>query len=97
MQGTPVGVALTRTVYSSLSSSQELVLNEKTKFIRCYATAKDVYLRWGDQNCNSSTFDEVIPAGQIIDLIVPFIDGVRINYVNFIERDASAGLVVIEK
>ena len=97
MQTTPVGLALTRTVYSSLSSSQELALHEKTGFIRCYATTKDVYLRWGNQDCNSSTFDEVIPAGQIVDLVVPSIDGARIDYVNFIERAASAALVVIEK
>jgi hypothetical protein len=98
MQITPKGVALMRTVVSSLSTSQEIILNTSTKFLRCYALTQDVYLRWGIENCNAQTFDEVIPAGQVVDVAVPDDKlGNRFTAVNFIERSASASLIVIEK
>ena len=93
MQITPRGVALTRTVNASISSSTEITLHENTTFLRCYAVSQDVYLRWGIENCNASTFDEVIPAGQIVDLAVPD----DFTAFNVIERVAGATLIVIEK
>lgn len=93
MQITPRGTALARTVNSSLSSSVEITLHADTTFLRIYALSQDVYLRWGIENCNASTFDEVIPAGQVVDLAVP--DG--FNAFNVIERTTSATIIVIEK
>jgi hypothetical protein len=98
MQMTPRGVALARTVNSSLSSSSEITLNTATTFLRCYAISQDVYLRWGIENVNASTFDEIIPAGQVVDLVIP-VDKYGVTYTafNVIERTASATIIVIEK
>ena len=93
MQITPRGTALARTVNSSLSSSVEITLHADTTFLRIYALSQDVYLRWGIENCNASTFDEVIPAGQICDFFIP----ASITAINLIERTASATVIVIEK
>lgn len=98
MQITPKGVALTRTVVSSLATSQEITMNTNTTFVRLYALTQDVYLRWGIENCNASTFDEVIPANQILDVAVPEdSNGVKFTAFNVIERTSSATLIVIEK
>ena len=98
MQVTPRGTALARTVNSSLSTSQEIVLQTATVFLRVYALSQDVYLRWGIEDVNANTFDEVIPAGQVVDLMVPFDkDGVKFTHVNLIERTTSATVIVIEK
>ncbi len=98
MQITPQGTAITRTVNSSISSSTEIQLNANTTFLRCYATSQDVYLRWGIEDCNASTFDEIIPAGQIVDLAVPVDSaGARFGYLNVIERSSAATIVIIEK
>lgn len=98
MQITPRGVSLARTVNSSISSSAEITLQANTVFLRCYALSQDVYLRWGIEDCNSNTFDEVIPAGQVVDLMVPFDrSGAKFTAVNVIERISSAAIIVIEK
>lgn len=98
MQITPRGVALTRTVDASISSSTEITLNANTTFVRCYAIDKDVYLRWGIEDCNESTFDEIIPAGQVVDLAVPTdSSGAKHRYFNVIERVAGATFIAIEK
>lgn len=98
MQITPRGVALARSVNGSLSTSQEITLQTNTKFLRCYALSQDVYLRWGIENCNANTFDEVIPAGQVVDLVVPDDEfGTKFTAVNVIERTSSATIIVIEK
>lgn len=98
MQITPKGTALARTVNASLSSSVEITLQASTTFVRCYATSQDVFLRWGIENANASTFDEVIPAGQVVDLAVP-VDkyGTKFTALNLIERTASGTIIVIEK
>jgi hypothetical protein len=98
MQVTPKGTALARSVNSSLSSSVEITLQTNTKFIRCYALSQDVYLRWGIENCNALTFDEVIPVGQVVDLAVPVDEvGVKFTALNVIERTSSASIIIIEK
>ena len=93
MQLTPSSTALARTVDASVSSSTEITLNASTKFIRVYAIDKDVYLKWGTDDVTASNFDEVIPANQIVDLVVP----VSQTAINLIERAASATVIVIEK
>jgi len=98
MQITPKGVALARTVNASLSSSIEITLNTATVFIRCYAISQDIYLRWGIEDANASLFDEIIPAGQVVDLSIPFDqNGNKFAAFNVIERTASATIIVIEK
>lgn len=98
MQITPRGLALARTVDSTISTSTEITLQPTTKYLRLYATSQDVYLRWGIEDCNENTFDEIIPAGQVVDLMVPDdIRGVRSTAINVIERASGATIVVIEK
>lgn len=98
MQITPRGTALARSVNGSISTSVEITLNTNTNFLRCYALSQDVYLRWGIEDCNANTFDEVIPAGQVVDLQVPFDRyGVKFTAFNIIERTTSATVIIIEK
>lgn len=93
IQLSPSVVALEQTLDTSISSSTEITLNSKTSIIRFYATGQDVWLKWGTADVTSSNFDEVIPVGQIVDLVVPK----SISAVNLIQRAATAQIVVIEK
>ena len=98
MQITPKGTALQRTVDASISASTEVELHADTTFLRCYAITEDIYFRWGIEDCNANTFDEVIPAGQIVDLSVPVdSQGVKFTHFNVIERVSGATIIVVEK
>ena len=93
LQLTPDVVALARTVDSTISSSTEITLNKATSILRVYAITKDVYLKWGTDDVTAANFDEVIPAGQILDFLVP--NGQ--TAINLIEREAGSTVIVIEK
>lgn len=93
LQLTPSVAALARTLDATISASTEIVLNTATTYLEVYAIAKDVYLKWGADDVTASNFDEVIPAGQIREFIVP--DGS--TAINLIEREAGATVIVIEK
>lgn len=93
MMLTPDVVALARTVDNTISSSTEITLNVATTYVRVYAIAKDIYLKWGTDDVTASNFDEVIPAGTMQDFLVP--DGK--TALNVIEREASATCIIIEK
>jgi len=98
VQITPRSVALARTVDATISASTEITLNASTTYLRVYAYDKDVYMKWGTADVTAANFDEVIPANQICDFYVPIESGSTLyTAVNFIERSATAGLVVIEK
>ena len=98
VQLTPAKTALAVTVDATISASTEITLNVLTTFIRVYAMDKDVYLKWGTADVTASTFDEVIPANQIVDLYVPTNNGTTLyTAINLIERVATAGIIVIEK
>ena len=90
---TPDVVALARTVDDTISASAEITLNKQTSIIRVVVAAKDVYLKWGTANVTAANFDEIIQADTYMDFLVPE----NITAVNFIERAATATLVVIEK
>ena len=85
--------ALARDIDASISASTEFTLNKAAKFIQVYAIAKDIYLKWGTTDVTTSNFDEVIPAGQIRNLLIPL----AITAVNVIEREASATVIIIQK
>lgn len=90
--------ALARTVSSSISASTEITFNASTTLIRVYASTKDVYLKWGIDNVEASNFDEIIPAGEVIDFAIPLqADGTPYTAINVIQREATATVVVIEK
>jgi hypothetical protein len=93
LQITPDVVALARTVDATISTSTEITLNVETTMLRVYAIAQDVYLKWGTDDVDATNFDEVIPAGQIVDLKVP--NGQ--TAINLIERASAATVIVIEK
>ncbi len=103
-QLTPPSIALARTVDATISASTEITLNAATTFLRVYAIDKDVYMKWGAADVTASNFDEVIPANQICDFFVPIDEttstpSVPVFYtaVNFIERAATGGIIIIEK
>jgi hypothetical protein len=85
--------ALSRLVDSSLNTTTEVTLHKATSFLEVYAVAKDIYLTWGTEDATASNFDAIIPAGQVRFFGVP--NGV--TAVNFIEREASATLILVEK
>ena len=89
----PAKPAIFRTVDATISSSTEITLKGNTTIIRVYAISKDVYLKWGTDDVTASNFDEVVPANQIVDLVVP----TGQSAINLIEREASATVIVIEK
>lgn len=98
IQLAPSGVALQQTVNSTLSSAQTITFNASSVFLRCYATSQDVYLKWGTTAVTSSNFDDIIPAGQIVDFFIPLQStGVRYTACTLIERSASASIVAIER
>jgi hypothetical protein len=92
LQLSPAKAALARTVDATISTTTQIVLNAATSFLRVYAINKDVYLKWGTTAVDATNFDQVIPAGQIVDLVPPD----ETTAVNLIEREASATVIVIE-
>lgn len=92
LQLSPSVAAKARTLDASISASTEITLNTATSYIKVYAIAKDVYLKWGTADVTASNFDQVIPAGQVVDLLVPD----NTTAINLIEREASATVIVLE-
>jgi hypothetical protein len=88
----PSRVALARTVDDTISASTEITFNAATTFIRCYAATQDVYLKWGTDDVTASNFDQVLPAGQIVDLVPP----TGTTALNIIERTATASCIILE-
>ena len=95
---TPSAIATARTVDATISSSTQVDFAATSTFIRVYALAQDIYMKWGTTAVTASNFDEVIPANQICDFYIPIqSSGVIYPSATFIERTATAGLIVIEK
>jgi hypothetical protein len=97
----PARVALASTVDASVSGSTEITLNAATTFIRVYAKSQDVYMKWGTTDVTASNSDAIIPAGQIVDFVLPVNQGALplgtlYTAVNFIEETAGAKLTVYE-
>lgn len=96
----PGGVSLGR-LTKALTTSHYHVLNASTIIIRVYAIAKDVFLKWaatGEDYCNDGNFDEVIPAGQYIDLAVPYkTNGAKYAAIQVVGRESGSTVIVIEK
>lgn len=93
---TPIATALARTV-QTVDAAIVVALNSETTVLRVYAISKDVYLRWGTSDqayATSENFDEVIPAGQIIDYAVP-LGG--FTHVSFVGRASGGTVVAVEK
>lgn len=98
MQLTPSSVALGQLVTSSISASTTRNLTAGTSLLRAYAVNQDVFLKWGATAVTSSNFDEVIPANQVVDLVVPRDStGALFTTIRVIERAATATLILVEK
>lgn len=97
---TPTGTAKARTV-QALTTSFYIALNSATTILRVYAIAKDVYLHWatsGEDYCTAVNFDEVIPAGQYIDLAIPNkVNGAKYTAIQVVGRESGSTVIVIEK
>lgn len=97
---TPRGVTLARTV-KALTSSFKIDLNSRTMMIKVYAIAKDVYLKWANTDedyVTAENFDEVIPAGQVLELMIPNkLDGTLFSKVQLVGRESGSTCIVIEK
>ncbi len=98
-QLTPQAIATARTVDATVDSSTQIDFNAASTFLRVYATIQDVYLKWGTTAVTSSNFDEVVPAGQIVDFFIPTVAATGVLYPSctVIARTAGAAVVVIEK
>lgn len=100
VQLTPTGTAKVRTV-KALTTSFYIALNSTTTVLRVYAIAKDVYLHWatgGEDYCTAQNFDEVIPAGQYIDLAIPNkTNGAKYAAIQVVGRESGSTVIVIEK
>lgn len=99
LQLTPSTTALGRLVSASISSSTIRDLTAGTSMIRVYAIDKDIYLKWGSTAVDATNFDEVIPANQVVDLVVPKNPATNalFNTIRVIERAATATIILIEK
>lgn len=96
-QLTPAKVALGRVVQTPTTSTTRN-LTAGTTIIRCYSKTQDSYLKWGSTTVDATNFDEVIPAGQIVDLVVPRDSvGVRFTTIRTLEVTSGATLTIIEK
>lgn len=93
-----MGVAVARNVDTSISGSTEFTLDTSTRLLRCIGIAQDTYLKWGTDDVTASNFDQVIPAGQIVDLPIPnqTDSGDKFTAYNVIERVSGAGFIGIE-
>ena len=94
----PAVPALEETYDTTISASTEITLNASTTMIRIVAGGEAVMLKWGTSDASTSDFDQVIPDGAIVDLVIPVDSTTGIIYtaINVIERTTTAWVVVLE-
>lgn len=85
----------------ALVASSLITLNANTRFVKVYAVAQDVYLKWAENDtdwCTGANFDEVIISGSQRVFAVPVhTDGVSFTRIMLVGRVAGSTVVVIEK
>jgi len=98
---TPAKPAVAVTYDATVSSSTEITLNAATTLIEVGAIDKAILLRWGTSDASTTAFDEVIPANTVRQFFIPVNPAsathALFTAVNFIEEQATARLVCIEK
>lgn len=99
VQITPAVASLAKTYDETISSSTEITLNTATTFIEVTAMAEGVFLKWGTADVTNANFDEYIAKDSTRQYYVPVDTSTNAKYtaVNFLQRAATALLVVIEK
>jgi len=99
IQIVPSVVALAQTYDVTVSASTEITLNTNTSFIEVTAGDEGIMLKWGTSDVTTSNNDEYIAKDTTRQYVVPTDSstGSLFTAVNFIERVASAFLVVVEK
>lgn len=95
----PSSATLAQGVNASISSSATLAITAGATILRIYAVDKDIFLKWGSTTVSSSNFDEVIPANQICDLVIPIETQPSTLYTTcrVIERAATATMIYTQK
>jgi len=71
-------------------------IHAEATILRVYAVTKDAYIKWasGDQDyATAQNFDEVIPAGQVVDFGVPS----GFSHVSFVGRESGGTVIVTQK
>ncbi len=96
---TPAVVALNAYIDDTIDTTSEKNITAGASFIRFYATVQDVLLSWGTDDASTTNFDEVIPAGAVVDLVIPKQPDTKNRFTafNVISRAAGGGILVIEK
>jgi len=95
VQLSPAGPALARQIVGTLNANVAVTLDASTRFIRMYTKSQDVYMHWGTA-ATSANFDEYLPSGQVIDLVVPRGNS-DYGTINFLEAAASGTVVLVQK
>lgn len=95
----PAKTALSQGVNSSISSSTTLAITAGATILRIYAVDKDILLKWGSTAVTTSNFDEVVPANQICDFVIPVetLPDVLYTTCRVIERSATATMIYTQK
>ena len=93
VQITPPVVALEETYDTTISSSTEITLNTGATFIEVSAIDEGIFMKWGTADVTNSDFDEYIPKNSTRQFFIPESE----TAVNFLQRAATAILVMIEK
>ncbi len=96
---TPAKQALSGTVNASISSSATLDVTLGASILRVYPADKDAFLKWGTTAVTTGNFDEILPANQVVDLVIPVdpTTGLRFTTTRVIERSATSTLIVSQK
>lgn len=92
IQLTPNTTSKAVTVDSTISSATSVALNQDTTLIEVTALNYGVYMKYA-AGVSASSFDEFIAPGMTRHFLRP--EGV--STISFIEKDASATIIVIEK
>lgn len=97
-------VALARDI-AVVTSSHHVAFDPDSRWIRVFAVAKDVYLKWAYSDvdyCNATNFDEMIIEDSYLDLKIPVQEtgddiGTLFTGIQLVGRESGASAVVIEK
>ena len=89
----PTGEAIARVYDATISASTALTFDTTTKIIEVTAIDKGIFMNWGTTAASSTVFDNFIPQNTSRQFIVPS----NVTAATFIEEQATARIVVLEK
>jgi hypothetical protein len=84
-----------------ITQSSHFTLNALTTLLQVTAISKDMFLKWADDGEDYATaqdFDEFIPAGTTVELMIPLkTDGDFYEDIQIVGREASGSVSIVEK